>query len=267
MAKKKDVLLEHEYDGIQELDNELPPWWVYLFWITIIFAVVYMFHYHVFKTGDLQIAEYNKEIDPNWKPAEMDGNGGLIGVYRSPFTNPKGDVTPYIEEQFASYVGPKLTSDGLIMEAMRRADETTLNKLKTDFPDLFKQLSAGGAAIIPKKAAAKESIETVEALTDATSIAKGKEIFTKNCVSCHGLQGQGGIGPNLTDDYWLHGAGMSHIVHTITAGVPAKGMITWRGVLSPDQIKQAASYILTLHGSNPPNPKAPQGDKFEYPLQ
>ena len=98
------------------------------------------------------------------------------------------------------------------------------------------------------------------------NIEKGKEIFVKNCVSCHGPQGQGIIGPNLTDDYWLHGAGINNVVHTITFGVPAKGMITWRGVLKEKQILQVASYILTLHGTNPPNPKAPQGEKVAYPL-
>jgi len=56
------ILLDHEYDGIQELDNNLPPWWVWGFYATIIFAVVYLFNYHVFKTADLQIAEYENDV-------------------------------------------------------------------------------------------------------------------------------------------------------------------------------------------------------------
>jgi cytochrome c oxidase cbb3-type subunit III len=101
---------------------------------------------------------------------------------------------------------------------------------------------------------------TYVALTDPASIAEGKEIFETKCVSCHGKFGEGNIGPNLTDDYWLHGAGISNIVKTIKYGVPAKGMLSWQGELKKDQILHAASYIMTLHGTNPPNPKAPQGD-------
>jgi cytochrome c oxidase cbb3-type subunit 3 len=79
-------------------------------------------------------------------------------------------------------------------------------------------------------------------------------------VVCHLAQGQGVVGPNLTDDYWIHGCSIKKIYATIYVGVPEKGMISWKDQLTPEQISQVSSYILTLRGTNPPNPKAPQGD-------
>jgi cytochrome c oxidase cbb3-type subunit 3 len=107
------------------------------------------------------------------------------------------------------------------------------------------QGGAGQAALAPK--------------LDAETLAAGKAIFTQNCTPCHGLQGQGGIGPNLTDEYWLHGDSYESIVNTITHGVPDKGMIPWQATLGPQKIQQVAAYIVSLQGTHPPNPKAPQG--------
>jgi len=101
---------------------------------------------------------------------------------------------------------------------------------------------------------------TYIALTDQISITAGKVIYDSKCASCHGKFGEGNIGPNLTDDYWLHGAGISNIVKTIKYGVPAKGMLAWQGDLNKEHILQIASYVMTLHGTHPPNAKAPQGD-------
>ncbi|WP_316804176.1 cbb3-type cytochrome c oxidase N-terminal domain-containing protein [Pedobacter nototheniae] len=94
-------------------------------------------------------------------------------------------------------------------------------------------------------------------------VAEGKNIFTANCVVCHGDKGQGLIGPNLTDDYWLHGGGINNVFKTIKYGVPEKGMISWEKNLTPKQISAVANYILSLHGTNPAGAKAPQGEKFE----
>ncbi len=99
-------------------------------------------------------------------------------------------------------------------------------------------------------------------LVDEAGLAKGAKIFSSNCVVCHLAQGQGSIGPNLTDDYWLHGGSFGDIQKTITNGVVEKGMISWKTQLSAVQIHQVASYVTTLHGTNPPNPKAPQGEKY-----
>lgn len=187
--KVKDELLEHDYDGIQELDNDLPPWWLYLFYFTIIFSVGYMAYYHVLGWGELQEAEYQSEM----RAAEVRYGGGK---------------TPEVAE--------------------------------------------GGKAPVAIP---------MEAFTDDTNLASGKEVYMTHCMPCHGVNGEGTVGPNMTDEYWVHGGTMKDIVNTINVGVPAKGMISWKPVLNPLQIKQVSSYILSLQGTNPPNPKAPEGEK------
>ncbi len=222
MDDHADKLLDHEYDGIRELDNKLPPWWLNLFYVTIIWGVGYIFYYHIFAIGDLQVAEYYKSIDPNWtatadqtyRPMKM------IEPYHSPLYGGGREITPkLLAEQGAQAEG-----------AAAEADQ-------------------GGPV-------------EYTALTDAEELAKGKDIFTTNCASCHGMAGEGGIGPNLTDDYWIHGNGdINGIVQVIRDGVPAKGMVAWKNFLPPKQILQVGSYVLTLQGTNPPNAKEPQGKK------
>lgn len=187
MAKKKvvDELLEHEYDGIQELDNDLPPWWLYLFYFSIVFAVVYMLHYHVLGTGPSSAEQYANEMAA-------------------------------AEARFAA------TTDG----------------------------GDGMSA-------------DLEPLTSEAALAAGKDIYTVNCMPCHGTQGEGGVGPTFADPYWIHGGQMADLVRIINNGVPAKGMISWKPILNPQQIQQVASYILTFEGTNPPNMKEPQGEKVE----
>lgn len=91
--------------------------------------------------------------------------------------------------------------------------------------------------------------------------ASGKAIFTANCAVCHGNAGEGGIGPNLTDEYWLHGGDIKDIFTVVKYGVPDKGMVPWEQTLTPGQIAEVSNYIVTLVGTNPPNPKDPQGEK------
>lgn len=100
------------------------------------------------------------------------------------------------------------------------------------------------------------------ALRDEASLKKGEEIFKKYCVSCHGDNGQGLVGPNLTDQYWIHGGGIKNVYATIKNGVPAKGMISWQLVLTGKQIQEVGSYVLSLQGSNPAGAKPPQGEKW-----
>lgn len=98
---------------------------------------------------------------------------------------------------------------------------------------------------------------------DAAAVAAGGELFAANCAACHGAQGQGGIGPNLADAYWLHGNSWDAVVTTISNGVPDKGMIAWKALFNPTKIAQSAAFVMSLKGTNPPNPKDPQGT--EYP--
>lgn len=117
--------------------------------------------------------------------------------------------------------------------------------------------AAGGGATAPAAPPAALNLKG-----DPQAIAAGKAIFAANCAPCHGPQAQGVIGPNLTDDYWLHGDTYAEIVHTITNGVPDKGMISWKNTLNPTKIAQVAAFVMSLKGSNPPNPKPPQGKKY-----
>lgn len=104
---------------------------------------------------------------------------------------------------------------------------------------------------------------TVKVLTASNDLDAGQEIFVEYCAACHGQQGEGGVGPNFADRYWIHGGTINDLFRTVRYGVPAKGMVSWEGQLSPRQIAQVSSYILTLEGTNPPNQKEPQGELFE----
>lgn len=104
------------------------------------------------------------------------------------------------------------------------------------------------------------------ALKDDASLKDGAENFQKFCVSCHGPQAGGLVGPNLTDEFWIHGGGIKNIYTTIKKGVPAKGMISWELVFSQKQMQNIGSYVLTLQGTNPPGGKAPEGTKYVEPV-
>ncbi len=187
IEKEEEIMLDHDYDGIKELDNNLPPWWKYGFYLTILVGVVYLIHYHVIGTGDLQEAEYKKEIAKG-----------------------KAEVEEFMRT------------------SANNVDETS-----------------------------------VKYLTASNDLDAGGKIFVANCVACHGKSGEGNtVGPNLTDNYWLHGGGITDIFKTVKYGWPDKGMKSWKEDLSPMQIAQVASYIKSLVGSNPPNAKAAQGDLY-----
>ena len=186
IEQEADVLLNHDYDGIRELDNALPPWWVWGFYITIIFAFVYFLNYQVLHTGVSQAQEYTNEV------------------------------------------------------AQAAAQQTERNSKIADM-------------VTP---------ETVTLLTTPEGISAGKETFIKNCAACHGQNGEGIVGPNLTDEFWIHGGGIKNVFTTVTNGYPTKGMISWKSQLSPKKIQEVASFVLSLQGTKPANGKAPQGDAW-----
>jgi cytochrome c oxidase cbb3-type subunit 3 len=178
------VMLDHDYDGIRELDNNLPPWWKYMFYGTIIFAFVYMIRFHITGGGQLQLEEYETE--------------------------------------------------------MLAASEAKAEALES-----------GGEQITE---------DNITLLVDLDAITTGANIYKGNCATCHGTLAEGVVGPNLTDEYWIHGGGISNIFKSIKYGIPAKGMIAWQGQFSPEQMQQISSYIISIAGSNPPNAKDPQGE-------
>lgn len=172
----------HNYDGIEELDNSLPNWWINLFYLTILFSIGY-FAYYYLGEGPSLLREYIREKDA---------------------------------------IETVALQESLKVKSVSEEDLRALLKK----PD---------------------------------RVQSGKAIFQTKCVSCHGAQGEGGIGPNLTDDYWIHGGKMTEIVQTISKGVPDKGMPPWSPMLSQDDIHSLSAYIKSLRGTQPPNAKPPQG--------
>jgi cytochrome c oxidase cbb3-type subunit 3 len=128
-----------------------------------------------------------------------------------------------------------------------------------DYEQEMSEQAARLAKLAPaaSNGASEESLRAL--MKDGTMMASAKEIFATRCVPCHGPQGQGIIGPNLTDDYWLHGSTLVAIRKTISDGVIEKGMIPWKDQLKPAEVDAMAAYVATLQGTKPANPKPPQG--------
>jgi cytochrome c oxidase cbb3-type subunit 3 len=103
--------------------------------------------------------------------------------------------------------------------------------------------------------------ELLEFMKAPASISGGEAVFKANCVACHGDQGQGIVGPNLTDAYWLHGGSPEAVLASVTHGYPDKGMPAWKNVLGAEKVRLAAAYVVSLKGRAVANPKAPQGEK------
>ncbi|SFN75385.1 cytochrome c oxidase cbb3-type subunit 3 [Bizionia echini] len=184
MEEEHDIILDHNYDGIRELDNNLPPWWIYSFYASIVFAAVYLVRYHVF--------------------------------------------------------------DG-----------------KNQYDELETEYAQAAISIEEYKKNAKDLVDfnTVEVLTSAADIKAGQAIFETNCVACHMADGGGGIGPNLTDKYWILGGGIKNVFKTVSeGGRNGKGMISWKQSLKPAEMAQVSSYVLTFQGTTPANPKEAEGD-------
>ena len=102
----------------------------------------------------------------------------------------------------------------------------------------------------------------VDLMADPSMMNGGRKVFQSKCATCHGMFGEGGIGPNLTDEFWLHGGQLMDIYRTVREGVPAKGMLAWERQLRPAQLMAVSSYVGSLLGNQSPNPKASQGERF-----
>ena len=182
MKDDQDKLIEgHEYDGIQELDNHLPLWWLWTFFITIGFGFIYWIHYDVSGAG----------------------------------------------------------------------------------PTLDQELSAGMAQIEELRKKSESSAGDGKAVDPSVVLANGGNVYKNYCSSCHGANGEGGVGPNLADNYWIHGKESETIVKLIEVGVLAKGMPAWKGMIKPNDIQAVTQFILSLVGTNPPGGKGPEGELIE----
>ncbi len=181
-----DELLEpgHSYDGIEEYDNPMPRWWLYIFYVSVAWGVAYWLNVIPgVGSGKGRVANYEADI----------------AAARAKYGEPGGPST------------------------------------------------APGAATI---LAARE---------DRSALESGKQTFATSCALCHRADGGGNIGPNLADDYWIHGAAPDSVWLTVNNGVLDKGMPAWGQTLKPDHVTNVVAYVLTLHGTRPPDPKAPQG--------
>ncbi len=187
IQEEASIDLGHSYDGIRELDNRLPPWWLYGFYLCIIFAVVYFWQHEVSHSAPSTIEEYQTSV----------------------------------------------TEAAVAKEAYLAKSKSSVDE------------------------------NTVKLLTDAEDLASGKKIFTTACAACHLADGGGIVGPNLTDDYWIHGGSLQDIFKTLKYGWPEKGMKSWKDDYTPVQLAQIASYVKSLHGTKPAVPKEPQGELYK----
>lgn len=184
---EQEVLLDHDYDGIKELDHPLPMWWLTIFMLTVVFSIPYYIYY------------------------EMLDGPSLIDTMQEDLHQ--------IDEAQASF---KAQQGGFDMESYK--------------------------AVIAAPKAAK----------------RGKKVYKRKCRACHGAEGEGGIGPNLTDNYWLHGDGsVATIYKTVDEGVVDKGMAAWGTTLDKEDVFKVVNYVKSLQGTNPANPKEPQGELIE----
>lgn len=182
---EKEIVLDHDYDGIQELDNPLPKWWLLTFYGAIIFSMGYYFYYEL-STGPSTSQELRQAMS--------------------------------------------------VIEAKREK----------------------------ANAEADANVNWPELLANKEVLVQGKLVYDKNCTSCHGSLGEGGIGPNLSDSYWIHGDGSVETTATLVKkGVLEKGMPPWKDILQPQDLQATVVYISSLKGGNPPNAKAPQGNKID----
>lgn len=276
MKHKEEKKLDSSYDGIEEYDNLPPYWWMGLLAFCIIFGLVYMGHYVILGTGDSQVVEYEKQMNPDYIKKEVISEVSFTGLlmeeygHRSPYLVSYEDPTPLQQSEIQKYLQNPFEAQ--ILGAMYAATDGELETLKKAFPRIYHYYLLGykPASLSSMMSSANSTekddfladVESLSPLSDAGSLEKGKAIFERECFTCHGKLGEGGIGPNMTDDYWIHGGDFPSIVTTITKGVPAKGMISWEKTLSKDDIVNVASFLLTLQGTNPPNAKAPQGEKM-----
>ena len=182
----RDRLLDHEYDGIREYDNPMPRWWLWIFWASIAYAVLYCLNVPFIGPGRGRIASYDREVAAARARIEQAAPAAVV-------------------------------------------DESTI----------------------------------LAVLGDPAQLAAGKTTFVTQCSPCHRADAGGSIGPNLTDEYWLHGARPLEIHHTVSTGVLEKGMPAWSVTLKPEQVTQVVGYVLSLHGTHPANPKPPQGTHVE----
>jgi cytochrome c oxidase cbb3-type subunit 3 len=121
------------------------------------------------------------------------------------------------------------------------------------------EVAAYESAHPPQETMGPSAEQLLAMASDRSAVTEGQAVYTTNCAACHGVDGGGVIGPNLADDAWLHGGTPEAIHRTVRIGVLEKGMPGWERLLKPAQVDQVVAYVISLRGSTPTNPKAPEG--------
>ncbi len=184
-SDERDVVLDHEYDGIKEYDNPTPGWWNFIFFATVAFSYWYFLYYHTSTVSTSVAQTYENDVSDDLKKR----------------FSTIGDLEP---------------------------DETTL----------------------------------VKYMNDAEWSAVGASVFKTNCVSCHGPEAAGQIGPNLTDDHWKDVRQLVDVAHVISNGAAAGAMPAWKTRLHPNEVVLVAAYVASLRGKNLPGPRGAEGEKI-----
>ena len=183
---QQNTVMDHEFDGIQEFDNRLPNWWLWLMWGSMVFALLYWVFFHTLGVGKLPRERFDMEM--------------------------------------------QVAQEAQIARALEAGIDNEFFVMMSQTED---------------------------------KVAEGREIFVKHCVACHLDQGQGSVGPNLTDGYWIHGCEPMQMLKTINDGVAAKGMPAWMNQLGPTRVHAVLSYILTIKGNEVAG-KAPEGEPCTF---
>ena len=183
---QQDTVMEHEYDGIQEFDNRLPNWWLWLMWGSMVFALLYWIVFHTLGVGVLP----HERFEMTMQAAQ--------------------------EEQFERALAAGIDNEFFVMMSQTEANVTA-----------------------------------------------GREVFVKHCVQCHLDDGRGSVGPNMTDNYWIHGCEPMQMLKIINEGVAAKGMPTWQNQLGPTRVHNVLAYILTIKDNNVTG-KDPEGEPCTF---
>ena len=183
---QQNTVMDHEFDGIQEFDNRLPNWWLWLMWGSMVFALLYWVFFHTLGVGVLPVERFEMDM--------------------------------------------KVAQEAQIARALEAGIDN----------EFFVMMSQ-----------------------NEDKVAAGREIFVKHCVACHLDQGQGSVGPNLTDGYWIHGCEPMQMLKTINDGVAAKGMPAWMNQLGPTRVNAVLAYILTIKDTEVTG-KAPEGEPCSF---
>ena len=183
MSEPKDILTDHEYDGIREYDNPTPGWWTWIFMLTIVYSFFYLLYYH------------NGAVDRS-----------LLSSY----------------------------------------DQAVADNLRLQFSEIG-ELEGDQATVL-------------KYMNDEKWLKVGEIVYKGNCVSCHGQDAAGLVGPNLTDEHWKGVKKLTDIVRIVRDGAANGAMPPWKTRLHPNEVVLVSSYIASLRGKNLEGPRGPEGE-------